>query len=223
MPCNGRGRVRAFRLEARTRERRRFRSPRFEARAGSRAGLTALSGRRVVGIPLELAAHARAAPHGCWFGFGFQFRLGRRLMNRLVANGFSPHVRAAPPVVFPEPPPAMGNYIRFRLNPHVAIGLGARAKRPGEGMTGHPVELLVTDQPPDGNDGRMDAYERLLGDAMQGNATLFARQDVVEAAWAVVQPVLDVAERPIEYPAGSWGPAEADRLVQDIGGWNTPA
>ena len=116
----------------------------------------------------------------------------------------------------------MGNYIRFRLNPNVTIGLGALAKRPGEGMTGQPVELVVTDQAQSG-DGRLDAYERLLGDAMQGDATLFARQDVVEAAWAIVQPILDAAEPPIQYPPGSWGPPEADRLVQDIGGWNTPA
>jgi glucose-6-phosphate 1-dehydrogenase len=126
--------------------------------------------------------------------------------------------------VFPEPAPERGNYLRFRLSPHVAIALGARAKRPGEGMTGEPVELLVMDEAPEANNGRiMDAYERLLGDAMQGDATLFARQDVVEAAWAIVQPILDTPRRPIEYPPGEWGPSEADRLVQDVGGWNTPA
>jgi glucose-6-phosphate 1-dehydrogenase len=156
-----------------------------------------------------------------WQGVPFVMRAGKCLA-KTVTEVFV-EFRAAPPVVFPEPPPTMGNYIRFRLNPNVAIGLGARAKRPGEGMTGQPVELLVTDQAQGGSEGRMDAYERLLGDAMQGDATLFARQDVVEAAWAIVQPVLDVPERPIEYPTGTWGPEEANRLVQDIGGWNTPA
>jgi glucose-6-phosphate 1-dehydrogenase len=67
----------------------------------------------------------------------------------------------------------------------------------------------------------MDAYERLLGDAMLGDATLFARQDVVEAAWKIVDPVL--APHPVHtYEPGTWGPPEADRLVTDIGGWNTP-
>jgi glucose-6-phosphate 1-dehydrogenase len=156
-----------------------------------------------------------------WQGVPFVVRAGKSLAK--TATEVFIEFRAAPPVVFPEPPPPMGNYIRFRLSPHVAIGLGARAKRPGERMVGQPVELLVTDQAADGSDGRMDAYERLLGDAMQGDATLFARQDVVEAAWAIVQPVLDAPSEPLEYPQGSWGPPEADRLVQDVGGWNTPA
>ena len=155
-----------------------------------------------------------------WQGVPFMVRAGKCLAK--TATEVFVEFRGAPPVVFPEPPPPMGNYIRFRLSPHVAIGLGARAKRPGEGMTGQPVELLVTDQAGEEDDGRMDAYERLLGDAMQGDATLFARQDVVEAAWAVVQPVLDAGSRPLQYQAGSWGPPEADRLVEDVGGWNTP-
>ena len=113
----------------------------------------------------------------------------------------------------------MGNYVRFRLNPEVAIGIGARGKLPGEKMIGAPVELTVVEQPgQEGMDGRMDAYERLLGDAMNGDATLFARQDVVEAAWAIVDPVL-TGDNPIhEYEPGTWGPAEANRLVTEVGG-----
>jgi len=155
-----------------------------------------------------------------WHGVPFFVRAGKSLA-RTVTEVFI-EFRAAPPVVFPEPPPEQGNYIRFRLSPHVAIALGARAKRPGEGMTGEPVELVVMEEAEDAA-GRIDAYERLLGDAMQGDATLFARQDVVEAAWAIVQPILDAPCRPIEYQSGTWGPPEAERLVQDIGGWNTPA
>ena len=116
----------------------------------------------------------------------------------------------------------MGNYLRFRLSPHVAIALGARAKRPGEGMAGQPVELLVTDQAEQGEAGRMDAYERLLGDAMPGDATLFARQDVVEAAWAIVDPVHPRPEPHVRVRAGKLGPAAGRRLVADVGGWNTP-
>src|SRR5258706_16388774 len=116
----------------------------------------------------------------------------------------------------------MGNYVRFRLNPQVVIALGRRAKAPGERMTGAPVELSVVEEPAQGSEGRMEAYDRLLGDAMLGDATLFARQDVVEAAWAIVDPVLHSADPPIPYESGSWGPSEADRLVEDIGGWNAP-
>jgi glucose-6-phosphate 1-dehydrogenase len=108
--------------------------------------------------------------------------------------------------------------VRFRLSPQIAIAIGARAKRPGEGMMGEPVELSVVEEAAQGKDGRLDAYERLLGDAMVGDATLFARQDVVEAAWAVVDPVLN-PEPVYEYECGSWGPPEADRLVADAGGW----
>ena len=65
-------------------------------------------------------------------------------------------------------------------------------------------------------------YERLLGDAIAGDATLFARQDVVEAAWAIVDPLLADPGPMFEYEPGSWGPPQADRLVAEIGGWNTP-
>ena len=69
---------------------------------------------------------------------------------------------------------------------------------------------------------RMEAYERLLGDAMAGDATLFVRQDVVEAAWAIVDPVIHGPSELHEYEPGTWGPADADALTWDVGGWNTP-
>jgi glucose-6-phosphate 1-dehydrogenase len=68
----------------------------------------------------------------------------------------------------------------------------------------------------------MDAYERLLGDAMNGDATLFARQDVVEAAWAIVDPILHGPSPMYEYDPGTWGPKESDVLTESVGGWNTP-
>ena len=86
-------------------------------------------------------------------------------------------------------------------------------------MEGEPVELLVVDNPEQGEPGRMDAYERLLSDAMMGDATLFAREDVIEAAWAIVDPVLRVTDRVVQYEPGSRGPVEADRLVATVGGW----
>jgi glucose-6-phosphate 1-dehydrogenase len=115
----------------------------------------------------------------------------------------------------------MGNYVRFRLGPQVAIAIGAMIKTPGERLDGKPVELSVVRQDT-GDD--MDAYERLLGDAMHGDATLFARQDVVENAWAIVDPLINASSSSLyEYTPGSWGPQEANRLVADVGGWNTPA
>ena len=87
------------------------------------------------------------------------------------------------------------------------------------GMAGQPVELSVVEEPAE---ACLGDYERLLGDAMSGDATLFARQDVVEAAWAIVDPLLADPGPMFEYEPGSWGPPQADRLVAEIGGWNTP-
>jgi glucose-6-phosphate 1-dehydrogenase len=81
----------------------------------------------------------------------------------------------------------------------------------------------VVEQAAQGHDGRMEAYERLLGDAMAGDATLFARQDVVEAAWSIVDPILHDPSPMHEYEPRSWGPPPGDRLVAEVGGWNTPA
>ena len=128
-------------------------------------------------------------------------------------------LKLPPQVVFAEAKPSVGNYVRFRLNPQVAIAVGARAKRPGETMAGRDVELSVVEQPAE---MRLGDYERLLGDAIAGDATLFARQDVVEAAWAIVDPLLADPGDLFEYEPGSWGPPQADRLVAEIGGWNTP-
>ncbi len=112
------------------------------------------------------------------------------------------------------------NYVRFRLSPEVTIAIGARVKRPGEHMDTAPTELAVVHQP---NGEEMDAYERLLGDAMEGDPTLFAREDAVEAAWAVVEPILGSAAPVHEYACGTWGPADAEALAADIGGWHSPA
>ncbi len=111
------------------------------------------------------------------------------------------------------------NYVRFRLSPEVTIALQARVKRPGEHMATEPTELRVVHYP-DGED--LDPYERLLGDAMAGDGTLFAREDGVEAAWAVVEPILGSTVPLYEYEPGTWGPSEAARLTAHIGGWHCP-
>jgi glucose-6-phosphate 1-dehydrogenase len=128
-------------------------------------------------------------------------------------------LRHAPDVVFHESNPPNGNYVRFRLSPDVTIVIGARAKRPGEGMVGEPVELAVVEHGGEDTPAGMDAYERLIGDAMTGDATFFARQDAVEAAWAIVEPVLHKSDPLYQYDSGTWGPSEADALVREVGGW----
>jgi glucose-6-phosphate 1-dehydrogenase len=115
--------------------------------------------------------------------------------------------------------PGQTNYVRFRLSPDVTIAIGARTKRPGEQMISDPIELKVVHHP-DGEE--MDSYERVIGDAMAGDRTLFARQDGVEAAWAIVQPILGNVTPLYEYEPGTWGPPEAAALAADIGGWYCP-
>jgi glucose-6-phosphate 1-dehydrogenase len=155
-----------------------------------------------------------------WAGVPFYVRTGKSLAKTVTE--VTVELKTAPNVVFSEPPPSMGNTLTFRLSPNVVISLGARVKKAGEGMTGEPVQLTLSEQPMQGKDGRMDAYERLLGDAMVGDATLFARQDVVEAAWAIVDPVIHGPSPMYDYEPGTWGPVEADALVAEVGGWNTP-
>jgi glucose-6-phosphate 1-dehydrogenase len=96
--------------------------------------------------------------------------------------------------------------------------MGARFKKAGAHLDSEPIELSVVDTK---DEGEMDAYERLLGEAMEGDATLFARQDAVEAAWAIVQPILGSSTPLHLYEPGSWGPPEADRLATDVGGWHS--
>ncbi len=115
--------------------------------------------------------------------------------------------------------PEETNHLRFRLSPELIIAVGARIKKPGEHMVTEPTELkLVQKSDPD----EMEAYERLLGDAMAGDSTLFSREDSVEAAWAIVDPILDTATSVHSYEPGTWGPADAARLTADIGGWHAP-
>jgi len=155
-----------------------------------------------------------------WDGVPFYVRAGKSLAKTVTE--VSIELKRPPQCVFHEPTPARGNYVRLRVSPAVQIAIGAQTKLPGEGMRGEPVELLVSEGAEQGQAGRMEAYERLLGDAIAGDATLFARQDVVEAAWAIVDPVIHGPSPMYDYDPCSWGPKEADALVADVGGWNTP-
>ena len=149
-----------------------------------------------------------------WQGVPFHITAGKCL--KVTRTDVLVKLKPAPSVVFAEPGIPDANHVRFTLSPQVSIALGARAKRPGEGMFGEPVELSVVERQTTGS-GWLDPYERLIGDAMEGDPTLFARQDAVEAAWAIVDPVLDQPTPVFTYECGSLGPAESKRLVE--GGW----
>jgi glucose-6-phosphate 1-dehydrogenase len=125
-----------------------------------------------------------------------------------------------PPAFF-DVDPQKGNHYRFRLSPEVVIGLGTRIKAPGRarGQTNY-VELIARHDPT-GDD--MEPYERLLGDAARGDATLFSREDAVEESWRIVDPILDQVTPVHQYEPGTWGPPQADELIKGIGHWDEPS
>ncbi len=151
-----------------------------------------------------------------WAGVPFYIRAGKCLP--VTATEVLVELKRPPVALFPDCAAAPPNRFRFRLSPHVVLSLGARAKLPGERLQGEDVELIACHDQKD----EMGPYERLLGDAMRGDQMLFARQDSVEEAWRVVEPVLGNATPIHQYDSGTWGPAQADRLISD-GGWFNPA
>jgi len=115
--------------------------------------------------------------------------------------------------------PSESNRFRFRLGPEIAISISVRVKKPGAEMVSAPSELEAVRN--SGGD-EVDAYERLLTDAMRGDATLFVREDAVEAAWAIVDPILGSVVPVHPYEPGTWGPPEANALTSDVEGWHDP-
>lgn len=152
-----------------------------------------------------------------WQGVPFFVRAGKRLP--VTVTEVVVELKHAP-TVFDGAPKCAPNYFRFRLGPsRIGIALGALYKKPGTVMEGENVELVVHDDARD----HMSAYERLIGDAIKGDHTLFARGDTVEYAWAVVEPVLDAATPLSIYEPGTWGPPEAEALTEKVGGWLCPS
>jgi glucose-6-phosphate 1-dehydrogenase len=149
-----------------------------------------------------------------WQGVPFYIRAGKSLP--VTCTELVVRLRRTP-TVFPTCSPAP-NYFRFRISPDVTGAFGVTVMDPAEQMIGQQVELLASRLPAT---GEMDAYERVLGDAMQGDATLFAREDYVEEAWRIVDPVLKADTPVYEYDAGTWGPSQADRVTPP-GGWHNP-
>src|SRR6478736_1801487 len=142
-----------------------------------------------------------------WEGVPFYVRTGKNLP--VTVTEVLVELHRPPHMVFKETVAQRGNYLRFRLGPDFAIAIGTRVKRPGEAMAGDSTELFVTQQ----NPAEMGAYERLIGDAIRGDANLFARVDSVESAWRIVEPILGDATPIYEYEKGTWGPAEANRIL----------
>jgi glucose-6-phosphate 1-dehydrogenase len=151
-----------------------------------------------------------------WWGVPIYIRAGKRLP--LTSTEIRVDLRQPPYAVFDDSLPHEANYVRFQVSPDVVISLGARIKAPGEAMVGENVELLARDSTADD----MTPYERLLGDALRGDAMLFVREDEVESAWRVVEPILGDATPIREYEPGTWGPAEAAALIAGDGGWHNP-
>jgi len=152
-----------------------------------------------------------------WSGVPFFIRAGKHLP--VTATEVMVELRRPPHNVFGGELPPSRNYLRFRLGPgHVAIAMGALSKKPGAEMRGDEVELYVCNT----QDDEAGAYERLIGDAMRGDATLFAREDGVEEAWRIVDPVLRKPTPVHVYEPGSWGPEEAGKMTEKLGGWHAP-
>ena len=153
-----------------------------------------------------------------WAGVPWYLRSGKLLPT--TAAEVLVQLRPPPQALFDDSQPRHGraNYVRFKLQPVSAVALAARVKRPGRGFLGDQRELYLCEEAL--SEG--STYERLLGDAMAGDGALFTSQDAVEAAWAVVDPILADHPAALPYSPGSWGPAEADALVAADGGWHNP-
>ena len=150
-----------------------------------------------------------------WAGVPFYVRVGKCLP--VTATEVLVEFKGPSCPVLDDTESPLPNHFRFRLSPDVLIALGTNAKVPGEAMMGERIELIARHCSGD----EMDPYERLLGDAAKGDPTLFVREDGVEAAWRVVEPILGTAAPLYEYDPNSWGPKEAGRLIGN-GGWHSP-
>jgi len=150
-----------------------------------------------------------------WKGVPFYIRAGKNLP--VTCTEVFARFRKPPTVI--KDSQLDQNHLRFRISPDMAIAIGCTVMSPGEVLAGESVEMLASRHP---HADEMDAYERVLGDAMAGDATLFARQDYVEEAWRIVDPVLKAGTPVYPYEPDTWGPKEADSLVAPSGGWHNP-
>jgi glucose-6-phosphate 1-dehydrogenase len=150
-----------------------------------------------------------------WKGVPFYIRAGKCLP-----------ITCAEVVVRLRQPPTMytgidltSNYFRFRISPEVTLAFGMNVVAPVEDTISQPVEMIASHSP---SAEEMDAYERVLGDAMAGDQTLFAREDYVEEAWRIVDRVVKASTPVLKYDPGTWGPDEVNQIVSPPGGWQNP-
>jgi len=151
-----------------------------------------------------------------WKGVPFYIRAGKNLP--VTCTEVLGRFRKPPSVI--KDSALSRNYLRFRISPEMTIAVGTTVMAPAEEMKGETVEMVASRHP---RPEEMEAYERVLGDAMAGDATLFAREDYVEEAWRIVDPVLKASTPIYEYEKGSWGPSEVDQRVSPAGGWHNPS
>ena len=145
----------------------------------------------------------------------FVIRAGKEMP--VTATEVLVRFRQPPAIYSPKAPPA--NYFRFTISPEVVIALGMQVLESAGEMEARSVELMVTDNP---RAGEMGPYERLLTDALRGDSTLFAREDSVEEAWRIVDPVIQHGTPIYEYDPGTWGPVEMEKQLVPPGGWQDP-
>jgi len=153
-----------------------------------------------------------------WQGVPWYLRSGKCLA--VTAAEVLVELKPPPQRLFDDSAPAKGraNYLRFRISPDTAVALAARVKRAGKEFIGDQRELYLQEEHP----GVETPYARLLSDALAGRGGLFTREDAVEAAWAVVEPVLASHHKTHPYKPGSWGPKQADALIAADGYWHNP-
>jgi glucose-6-phosphate 1-dehydrogenase len=154
-----------------------------------------------------------------WQGVPWYLRSGKCLATSAVE--VLVELKPPPQKLFDDSAPLHGrsNYLRFRISPNTAVALAARVKRAGKEFIGDQRELYLLEEQP----GEETPYARLLSDALSGRGALFTREDAVEAAWAVIDPVLEKHHLVHRYKPGGWGPKAADALIAADGGWHNPA
>jgi glucose-6-phosphate 1-dehydrogenase len=154
-----------------------------------------------------------------WEGVPWYLRSGKYLPD--TATEIMVELNTPPQKLFADSAALTGlpNYLRFRLSPDSAIALAARVKLPGKEYVGEQKELYMIEEMP----GEEAPYERLLGDAMAGDGALFTREDAVEAAWTVVDPVLKHHHRVRPYKRHTWGPKQANSIIASKWGWHNPS
>jgi glucose-6-phosphate 1-dehydrogenase len=151
-----------------------------------------------------------------WAGVPIYIRAGKELP--VTATEVVVHFKRPPRETFEELVPLSSGHVRMRIGPDVSIAMGVRVKLPGERMVGEDVEMILTEQAP----SMLPPYQRLLGDAVHGLGELFGRDDIVDAQWRIVEPILDNVTPIYPYESGTWGPGEAEALIGADGPWRDP-